>query len=169
MNRILVSAGIATWLATGGAAAQSDHYKVGGMQVTALSGAYQFRDPATQDLLHGYIDQMPGAASPNTSMVDFHVCNTDKVLHIEFAKLKGGPPCRTFGHGVWQAWTLQNGKLVASGPTGNTVAAIDSDSLPASLQPLLKANKSNEVRAFSFPSPSGLTMLGVIANQGDHD
>jgi hypothetical protein len=137
----------------------SNKDKIAGMQLTTLQGGFQYTDPSTKNVLHGYIDATTLGRSPS-DVVAFRVCNTNTTLHLAREQLHNGPPCRKTGPVPWVAWKLEGSKLVAGAGTGATSLWINE--LPGMFQSILNRNNPYEVRAFSLPSPSGATTLGVI-------
>ncbi len=126
-------------------------------------------DPDTKTVLHGYVVKKPAQMATTmqpTDIVEFHVCNTDRVLPLQWGRLKDGPPCRTFAPPVWEAWKLQDGQLIAESLPG-LAGSVSIDALPDNLRALLRsAAPANEVRAYSFPTPDGKMTLGIISKPG---
>jgi hypothetical protein len=164
MKRIFSLAAAIVCLVVVAALAQSGTKLVLGMHVATLSGGYQTIDPKTKKMLHGYIEEkttMAAILTSPTDIVDFHVCNTKKILPMARVQLQEGPPCHTGGP-IWSAWKLIGDNLIAQGPGGPT-GSIAIDLLPDNLQAMFKSSlPPDEVRAFSFPSPNGMTTLGII-------
>jgi hypothetical protein len=155
----------------GKASADDAQVKGRGIPIIVLSDVYKYNSGGVP--LLGYIVQR----TESNDSVKFLICSSGNTISVSFKSLeqvKTKCPNSTTGEGLWSAWVVSSGQLVASGkpdasPDANATPwkedafkPIDIDAFPTAYREALGRVKSGHIAAYSFPSEDGAMALAIV-------